>query len=61
MVSGPRDGEQWDWDFGPRWRGSPSKGSPVGIEDEAGLVIELFDLSIIVIDEVNELLDGLET
>ena len=41
MVSEPRDGEQWDWDFGPRWRGSPSKGSPGGIEDEAGLIIDV--------------------
>ena len=44
----------------PGWRQSPCEGSPGSIVDESGLIIELFDLSVVGVDEIDNLLDGHE-
>ena len=43
---------------GPGQWWSPCKGSPGSIVDEAGLVVELFDLGVIGVDELDNLLEG---
>ena len=45
---------------GPGQRWSPCEGSPKSIMDEVGLVVELFDLGVIGVDEIDNLLDGCE-
>ena len=41
----------------PGWRQSPREGSPGSVVDEVGLIVEFFDLSVIGVDEINNLLD----
>ena len=54
------DGEWLLFGDGPWWWWSPCEGSPGSIVDEPGLVVELLNLSVIGVDEINNLLDGHE-
>ena len=45
---------------GPGWRQSPCEGSPGSVMDELGLIVKLFDLGTVGVDEIDNLLDGRE-